>query len=89
MEEFLDGLVPVWSVTMPQAAMKDILEKGRDSVFWSPAHKKKANAALLATADADEAVRLHAEMTAAAEKLAAAEERWLVLQDELAAFGDA
>jgi hypothetical protein len=45
MEEFLDGLVPVWSVTMPQAAMKDILEKGRDSVFWSPEHKKKANAA--------------------------------------------
>jgi hypothetical protein len=31
-------------------------------------------------------VRLHAEMTAAAEKLAAAEERWLVLQDELTAL---
>ena len=51
--------------------------------------KKKANAALLATADADEAVRLHAEMTAAAEKLAAAEERWLVLQDELTTLDQA
>ena len=35
--------------------------------------------------DPDEAVRFHAEMTAATEKLAAAEERWLALQDEFAA----
>ena len=47
--------------------------------------KKQANAALLATTDPDEAVRFHAEMTAATEKLAAAEERWLALQDEFAA----
>jgi ATP-binding cassette subfamily F protein 3 len=51
------------------------------------AEKRQANAALLATSDADEAVRLHAAVTAAAEKLAAAEERWLVLQEELAAGG--
>jgi ATP-binding cassette, subfamily F, member 3 len=51
--------------------------------------KKQANAALLATTDAEEAVRLHAAMTDAAEKLAAAEERWLALQEELAAAGDA
>jgi ATP-binding cassette subfamily F protein 3 len=49
------------------------------------AEKRQANAALLATADPAEAVRLHAAMTGAAEKLAAAEERWLVLQDELTA----
>jgi ATP-binding cassette subfamily F protein 3 len=49
--------------------------------------KKRANASLLATTDADEAVRLHAEMTAAAEKLAAAEERWLALQEEVAEAG--
>ena len=44
-EAFLDGLVPVWSTAMPQAAFKDILEKGRDSAFWSSKHKRKANAA--------------------------------------------
>lgn len=44
-EAFLDGLVPIWSTTMPQEAFKDILEKGRSSVFWSAKHKKKANAA--------------------------------------------
>lgn len=59
------------------------------SIARLDAEKKKANAALLATADADEAVRLHAEMTSAAEKLAAAEERWLVLQDELTALDQA
>ncbi len=48
--------------------------------------KKQASATLLATTDPEEAVRLHAAMTAAAEKLSAAEERWLALQDELAAF---
>ena len=31
-----------------------------------------------------EAMRLHTELTAVAEKLAAAEERWLALQEELA-----
>jgi hypothetical protein len=43
MEEFLDALVPVWSATMPNAAMKDILQNGRKSVFWSEKHKKPAN----------------------------------------------
>jgi subtilisin family serine protease len=42
--------------------------------------------ALLATTDPEEAVRLHAVVTAAAGKLTDAEERWLALQEELAAF---
>ena len=42
--------------------------------------------ALLATTDAEEAVRLHAAMTGAAEKLSASEERWLALQEELGSF---
>jgi ATP-binding cassette subfamily F protein 3 len=54
------------------------------SIARLDAEKKQAGAALLQTTDAEEAVRLHAATTAAAEKLAAAEERWLALQDELA-----
>ena len=50
--------------------------------------KKRAAAALLQTTDADEAVRLHAAVTATAEKLAAAEERWLTLQGELESLAD-
>ncbi|MFM7034337.1 MAG: ABC-F family ATP-binding cassette domain-containing protein [Planctomycetia bacterium] len=46
--------------------------------------KKRLQTALLAATDPDEAVRHHAEMTAVAEKLAAAEERWLALQEQLA-----
>jgi ATP-binding cassette subfamily F protein 3 len=48
--------------------------------------KKQASATLLATTDPEEAVRLHAVVTAAAGKLTDAEERWLALQEELAAF---
>ena len=48
--------------------------------------KKQANVALLATTDAEEAVRLHAAMTGAAEKLSASEEKWLALQEELGSF---
>jgi hypothetical protein len=42
---------------------------------------------MLATTDAAEALRHHTAMTTAAEKLAAAEERWLELQDQVAADG--
>ena len=45
--------------------------------------KRRHQEALLAATDPDEAVRLHADMTAVAEKLAAAEERWLALNDTL------
>ena len=48
--------------------------------------KKQANVALLSTTDAEEAVRLHAAMTGAAEKLSASEEKWLALQEELGSF---
>lgn len=46
--------------------------------------KKRHQAALLATTDQAEAVQHHAAMTEVAEKLAAAEERWLELQEQVA-----
>ena len=46
------------------------------------AEKRAANEAMLATTDPAEALRHHTAMTAAAEKLAAAEERWLELQEQ-------
>jgi ATP-binding cassette subfamily F protein 3 len=48
------------------------------------ADKRRCQEALLAATDPDDAVRRHAELTAVADKLAAAEERWLALQDTLA-----
>jgi ATP-binding cassette subfamily F protein 3 len=47
------------------------------------AERRQHNAALLAATDPAEALRLHTEMTAVAEKLSAAEERWLALQEEM------
>ena len=47
------------------------------------AEKRDRQAALLTATDPDEALRLHGDMTAVADKLAAAEERWLALQEEL------
>ena len=47
------------------------------------ADKRDRQRALLAATDPAEALRLHTEMTELAEKLAAAEERWLALQEEL------
>jgi ATP-binding cassette subfamily F protein 3 len=46
------------------------------------AEKRAAHEALITTTDPAEALRLHTAMTAAAEKLSAAEERWLALQEE-------
>jgi len=48
------------------------------------AEKRQHNSDLLAATDPTEALRLHHAMTAVGEKLAAAEERWLAIQDELA-----
>jgi len=53
------------------------------SIAKLDAEKKQANAALLAATDPAEAVRFHAEMTALADRLSQAEERWLALQEEL------
>ncbi|MFM8494955.1 MAG: ABC transporter C-terminal domain-containing protein, partial [Planctomycetia bacterium] len=47
------------------------------------AEKRERQAALLAATDPDDALRLHGDMTAVADKLAAAEERWLALQEQL------
>jgi len=46
------------------------------------AEKKQHNAALLAATDPAEALKYHTDMTAVAARLAAAEERWLELQEE-------
>ena len=43
------------------------------------------SAGLLAATDAAEALKLHHEFTAVGEKLSQAEERWLALQEEVAA----
>ena len=51
------------------------------------AEKRSAEQALLAATDPAEAMRLHAAMTAAADRLAAAEERWLGLQERGAEGG--
>ncbi|HEY1065934.1 MAG TPA: ABC-F family ATP-binding cassette domain-containing protein [Pirellulales bacterium] len=45
--------------------------------------KKAANALLMQTSNAQEALRLHNEVAALAEQLAAAEDRWCQLQEEL------
>ncbi|MBX7169101.1 MAG: ABC transporter ATP-binding protein, partial [Pirellulales bacterium] len=46
--------------------------------------KKKLNGELMTTLDAANALRCHNELTATCDQLAAAEERWLQLQEELA-----
>ncbi len=46
--------------------------------------KKAASAQLLATTDAHEALRLHNDVEALAAQLAAEEERWCALQEEVA-----
>jgi len=45
-DEFVVALVPVWGVTMPKAAIADVLKNGRESVFWSDAHRKPVNRAV-------------------------------------------
>jgi ATP-binding cassette subfamily F protein 3 len=55
------------------------------SIAKLDAEKRAANEAMLATTDPAEALRHHTAMTAAAEKLAAAEERWLELQEQVGA----
>jgi ATP-binding cassette subfamily F protein 3 len=53
------------------------------------ADKKRCNAALLAETDVEAAIKLHAELTEVTTKLAAAEESWLALQEQLTADGSA
>jgi hypothetical protein len=66
-----------------RAARKEVarLEK---SIARLDAEKKERQAALLETTDPAAAVELHTALTEVEGKLAAAEERWLELQEQLA-----
>jgi ATP-binding cassette, subfamily F, member 3 len=94
--EVADGRKKVAVDTKPKAAAKP-RPSGRDdrdvrkeiatlekTISRLDADKKRYQAALLATTDPAEAVQQHAAMTEVAEKLAAAEERWLELQEQVA-----
>lgn len=45
--EFAESLVPIWSPVMPEAAVKDVLAKGRASVYWPEQYKTGSAAAAL------------------------------------------
>jgi ATP-binding cassette subfamily F protein 3 len=94
--EVADGRKKVAVDTKPKATAKP-RPSGRDdrdvrkeiatlekTISRLDADKKRHQAALLATTDPAEAVQQHAAMTEVAEKLAAAEERWLELQEQVA-----
>jgi ATP-binding cassette, subfamily F, member 3 len=66
-------------------ALRKELATLEKSVARLDAEKKERHAALLATADPAEALRLHAALTEVETKLAIAEERWLELQERLSA----
>ncbi|MFM7109393.1 MAG: ABC transporter ATP-binding protein, partial [Planctomycetaceae bacterium] len=58
------------------------------SIARLDAEKKRHHAALLTATDPAEALRIHEAMTKAATELAAAEERWLALSEELAGLDE-
>jgi DNA transposition AAA+ family ATPase len=39
-EEFLEGITPVWALKMPDAAINDVLLKGRESDFWPEKYRQ-------------------------------------------------
>lgn len=43
LDELVVSLVPIWDTVLPDAAFKDILEKGRKSQYWPEQHKKPVN----------------------------------------------
>jgi hypothetical protein len=43
LDELVVSLVPIWDTVLPDAAFKDILEKGRKSKYWPEQHKKAVN----------------------------------------------
>jgi hypothetical protein len=45
-DEFVAALVPIWGITMPKEAISDVLKNGRNSEFWSDAHRTPVNRAV-------------------------------------------
>ena len=45
--EFAESIVPLWSLVMPEAAVKDVLAKGRASAYWPEKYKTGSAAAAL------------------------------------------
>jgi hypothetical protein len=45
--EFAESLVPIWSTVMPEAAVEDVLAKGRSSRYWPEQYKTGSAAAKL------------------------------------------
>jgi len=46
-EVFAESLVPIWSVVMPEAAIADIMEKGRNSAYWPEEYRHGATSAAI------------------------------------------
>ena len=67
-----------------RAARKEIINLER-TIAQLDTQKREANQQLLKTTDAAEALRLHNEVTSLTEQIAAAEDRWCHLQEEVAA----
>jgi hypothetical protein len=42
-EEFLAAITPTWSLTMPDAAIDDVILKGRESQFWPEQYRQPAD----------------------------------------------
>jgi hypothetical protein len=38
-KELAESVTPIYSTIMPEAAINDILEKGRESIYWPQNHK--------------------------------------------------
>jgi hypothetical protein len=46
-EVFAESIVPIWSTIMPEAAIDDILAKGRSSAYWPEEYRKGATSAAI------------------------------------------
>lgn len=42
-DEFVEGVVPIWSITMPEEAINDVFANGRASEFWPEKYREPAN----------------------------------------------
>lgn len=41
-EEFLEGITPTWTFTMPAEAIDDVIANGRNSIFWPAQYRQPA-----------------------------------------------